>query len=588
MSAPEPLPPWVRWRAPSWASVVSVVLVALALAIPLRALFRFQGPPMEEGFMLVFPERVLAGDVPNKDFLHLYGPGSLWALAGWFWAFGVSLAAERLFGLIQIAGIIFGVMALARPWGRRVATMCGLVAVLLCTTAIGLTALAWNGAIALGLLSLWLGLRARRWLTVTGDDRAAVDQKVDRLLVAAGAVAGLALLFRPDVVVGVTLASAAILWGLERPRLARWAIGVAAGVAPILVHLATAGPVNAVNGMLIDPVFRLRGGRTLPLPAWDQLTGALQRVAVLRVPGWSLPALSESQQVFLWFWLLPLVILATVATGALSLRRSPDRWPARVLLAVGLFSLGILPQALQRPDSTHLAWVSCVPIAFLPVTVAEMWRRFAPRRALRHAGTIGAVAGLAFVLAVIPYYTFRPYLDLANQSRGHQIFGTGVNHAGRVFYLGSESAARDAQLLVDDLGELASPGQRLFVGTADLRQTPYSDAYLYFLLPDLVPGTYYIEMDPGMANAEGSGLADDVASSDWLVLSHIWDAWDEPNDSRELMSDEANEVVRDQFCEVRSYPEGSFVLYQRCDAQIGGTNATDGPTATTPEGPRRP
>lgn len=307
-------------------------------------------------------------------------------------------------------------------------------------------------------------------------------------------------------------------------------------------------------------------------------------MAVLRVPGWSLPALSESQQVFLWFWALPLVILATVATGAASLRRSPGRWPARVLLAVGLFSLGILPQALQRPDSTHLAWVSCVPVAFLPVTVSEIWRHLAPERMRRHAGSLGATVGLVFVLGVIPYYTFRPYLDLANQSRGREIYGTAVHHAGRVFYLGSEPAARDAQLLVDDLGDLATPGDLLFVGTADLRKTPYSDAYLYFLLPDLVPSTYYIEMDPGMANAEGSGLADDVASSDWLILSHVWDAWDEPNDSRELMSDDANRVVREQFCEVRTYPEGSFVLYERCAGPDSSDTGDEGAPATFPEG----
>ena len=57
-------------------------IVGLAFLVPLRGLLRAPGPPMEEGFMLVFPERVLDGDVPNRDFLHLYGPGSLWALAG--------------------------------------------------------------------------------------------------------------------------------------------------------------------------------------------------------------------------------------------------------------------------------------------------------------------------------------------------------------------------------------------------------------------------------------------------------------------------------------------------------------------------
>ena len=54
--------------------------------------------------MLVFPERVLQGDIPNKDFLHLYGPGSLWALAGAFKVFGVSLLTERFFGLAAADG----------------------------------------------------------------------------------------------------------------------------------------------------------------------------------------------------------------------------------------------------------------------------------------------------------------------------------------------------------------------------------------------------------------------------------------------------------------------------------------------------
>ena len=71
--------------------------------------------------MLVFPEQVLKGAIPNRDFLHLYGPGSLWALAGVFKVFGVSLLSERGFGLLQQLAIVFGVYALARRWGRILA-----------------------------------------------------------------------------------------------------------------------------------------------------------------------------------------------------------------------------------------------------------------------------------------------------------------------------------------------------------------------------------------------------------------------------------------------------------------------------------
>ncbi len=79
---------------------------------------------------------------------------------------------------------------------------------------------------------------------------------------------------------------------------------------------------------------------------------------------------------------------------------------------------------------------------------------------------------------------------------------------------------------------MAKPGDRLFVGTTDLRKTPLSDAYLYYMLPEYPIATRYIEMDPGVANAKGSGLASELRSADVAILSGVWDDWSEPNDSR--------------------------------------------------------
>ena len=58
--------------------------------------------------------------------------------------------------------------------------------------------------------------------------------------------------------------------------------------------------------------------------------------------------------------------------------------------------------------------------------------------------------------------------------------------------------------MLAEVPKIAKPGDRLFVGTTDLRKTPLSEAYLYYLLPEYPPATYYIEMDPGVANAKGS------------------------------------------------------------------------------------
>ncbi|MDQ3106512.1 MAG: hypothetical protein M3Q68_01740, partial [Actinomycetota bacterium] len=95
-------------------------------------------------------------------------------------------------------------------------------------------------------------------------------------------------------------------------------------------------------------------------------------------------------------------------------------------------------------------------------------------------------------------------------------------------------------------------------------------AFLYYLLPELEPATRYIEMDPGVANVDGSGLADDLASADVVVLSSIRDDWNEPNDSRRFGSTEATSVLDQEFCEVASFGVGLFgrglyELYLPCE-----------------------
>src|SRR5512143_2801950 len=182
---------------------IALTIVALVFALPLRGLLRAPGPPMEEGFMLTFPERVLHGAVPNRDFLHLYGPGSLWVLAGVYKVFGTSLTVERLFGLVQHAGVGYGVFFVARWWGRRVAVVSAFLAITIMLPPAGLTAFAWTGGVALGLLGLAVGLHARA---------AADDRRARALAIASGVLFGVAFLYRLDLVVGCGLAIVVLLW----------------------------------------------------------------------------------------------------------------------------------------------------------------------------------------------------------------------------------------------------------------------------------------------------------------------------------------------------------------------------------------
>lgn len=560
--------------SPRARTTLALAIVSAVLLAPLAGLMRYQGPPMEEGFMLAFPMQLLEGRVPHRDFLHLYGPGSLWMLAAVFKVFGSTLTVERLVGLAQHAAMAVGMFALLRPWGRRIAVIGSCVSVVILIGPLGLSAMAWNGGLAAATCGLAASCEAVRRCRapVTGPvtDPGPPDLgrsgrwgsvPTPRLVSFAGVAAGVALLFRPDLVVAVTLGCGAAASMLPTPLRRRLVLAAAVPLALYVPHLLIAGPANAVRGMFIEPVFELRGGRSLPLPpSWGELDGFLQRAGALRTSNWGLPMPDPSQQVFLWFFAVPAaaVLCAAVAwrgrrTGSPAGAAATTLWPA------SLFGLGLLTQALQRPDTAHLSWVSGYVFA---VAVAACAEPLAGRLVPARRAWVAAAPVLVGLVAVIPFYPVRTYVDLVGQSAGFNRFGYEIRRDDRVFYFGDATGAASAQRVTDELAARARPGEKLIVGPVDLSKTPYSDAFFYYLFPELRVGTRYIEMDPGIADAADSGLADELRAADWLVASDAWSAWDEPNDSRLAGSPEPNEVVAAQYCTVTD--AGTFRLLRRC------------------------
>jgi hypothetical protein len=152
-----------------------------------------------------------------------------------------------------------------------------------------------------------------------------------------------------------------VLWRLRAGRsslLGAPVLGLVIGLTPMWIHLAVAGIGPSWRGMVAEPVRDLRPGRELPRPpSFGKVDGALQAVVEgpLDAPWWRFPALSANHQLFFWFWLVVVLALGVpLATWLLVRRHGPS--PARTALFVGsLFGLGMLGQAMQRPDSTHLA-----------------------------------------------------------------------------------------------------------------------------------------------------------------------------------------------------------------------------------------
>jgi len=135
----------------------------------------------------------------------------------------------------------------------------------------------------------------------------------------------------------------------------------------------------------------VRVGARRPVADAQVVDGALQAVAEGVPPWWGLPAPKASQQLFLWFFAVVIIAIAVPLTAWMQRRRGNDGPRTFTLLAAGIFGLGILPQALQRPDSTHLAWVAVVSWPLLAVAITEIMLRYRPA-SVRIAQGSGIVA----------------------------------------------------------------------------------------------------------------------------------------------------------------------------------------------------
>ena len=276
------------------------------------------------------------------------------------------------------------------------------------------------------------------------------------------------------------------------------------------------------------------------------------------------PRSRASQQLSLWFFLLLAVIAFSVVGRACGRPRGSHVAAGAHLLVVSLFSLGIVPASAA---TRRLGALRVGELRSVRLSARRALRLRPPRRcracSIRQLALGAGAVALAIVLLVLPAFTTTRYADYSLQTFGVHRHSYEIEHDGRTFYYGKKDRADAANLVIAAAARISKPGQRLFVGPGDLRKTPYSDAYLYYELGDLVPATYYIEMDPGVANTADSGLDRQLASADIVILSKIWDNWSEPNDSRKVGSDKAERVLARDFCHVGTYLD-LYELYRKC------------------------
>jgi hypothetical protein len=480
--------------------IIVFCLIAGLLVIALWPAFQAPGQPEDEGIALVYPEMLLKGRLPYRDFESIYGPGNLFVLSAAYSLFGTNIFVERAVGLICRLFILLAIFGMAQRWGTFVASACALVAVVILRHS-DMWANTWFAATAFALGAFWMMANVRSgWRCF-----------------AAGLFGGIALLCRCDFGPALVVSALPLFISMEGAAKKKFLGGLAVALLPLLWFGIVVGPTQLVDDLFLLPVFRIGPRASLPI--------------------------SAATADVVWIFCFYLVASAiNLAAGFFALRE-PTAERGRLLLGAALLGAGLIHYSLSRFDGGHVFNAGLVSFAFLPLSISVLFSRIAksPPRWLK----IIAISIVA--LGAIALLKLRPH------DRG--VF---IKQNGRSFPLAKTSLPQAAEQALAELQRASLAGQILFVGPADLRRTLYCDTWIYHLFPQLKPATYFLEMDPGSANAPGSRLGRDVASADWLVLNRAWDNLVEPNGSSEFGPDEPNQIVRTRFDLWRAY--GPYLL----------------------------
>jgi hypothetical protein len=101
---------------------------------------------------------------------------------------------------------------------------------------------------------------------------------------------------------------------------------------------------------------------------------------------------------------------------------------------------------------------------------------------------------LVLVGAVVPELAVNAREQIIMSLAGENTKTVFIVQSGRSFPMSSPQTALTLGKIFDRLDALAKPGERLFVGPADLGRTNYNDTFIYYMMPQLQPATYFLEM----------------------------------------------------------------------------------------------
>jgi hypothetical protein len=486
----------------------------------------------DEGLVLTNADRILAGEVPYRDFWTLYAPGYFYVVAALFKLVAANILVARLLDTAIRFLVTIEVYLIARRMSSTWVALIPYALVTLWLSAIrfySYPAFPATGAILLSLLtfSRYLEVGRRRWLALTG--------------LGLGLTAILRLDFGGYATVGIGVALAihetrqatAGVRGQPAPAMpvgpgesgisiaalvsliqaeALLALGLAVIALPLYGYWAAASGLQTIwTDLIVFPATTFRATRYLPVPP-----------LLPDVGGFSGENWEDWARLY-----VPLAVYAmAIVVAAVGLFRKPRESGVSnlsvPLIALSIAGLGLVVKATSRYHELH-----ALPTAILAaVTAIALFYRI-PDRLWRN--TLFVLVFAVFVVAAIPGPYILHFADLYKNVEKYPP----TDCFARVERAGCVPLNQDQERAIEYIRSHTAPGEYVFVGNTRHDLSFANDLIFYFVADRRSP-TRYTELHPGLATTleVQKAIAADLVAKDvrWVVTFKMWESR-EPNAS---------------------------------------------------------
>lgn len=484
----------------------ALLLFAASFTVLLLCMDRRVGP-YDEGIILFGAARVADGDVLHRDFYANYGPGQFYSLALLFKLFSPSVLAERLWDTVERSAAVVLVFLVVVRTASPFAAWSAALACIAWMASFGYYGYPVFPALAAALASLLCLLPAL-------EGSASAPR-----LMAAGACAGLAALFRYDVGFFVFAAEAVVLCASVLSRagtgrvlhpLARVLLPFGAGLGLVALPLAAAYATSGVMGefwfdVVSFPSRAYASTRALPFPG-----------------RWALSIDPAAASVY-----LPLLACAAALPTVLTLARTPrDPAAARrlwTLAALIALTLAFFAKGFVRVSVIHMAMAIVSSLALLAVLASQV-----------RGGPFGRLC-IAAALAGAAACTVAEVASASAGRRGAWLASAAdCDPPAGIERLGCFTIDRDRADAIHYIRQRTDPGEFIFSGLGR-HDKAYANDILFYFLAGRRSATKWHHVDPGLQTT--SPIQREIVAEltrkrpRFIVLDSEWDEVEEPNAS---------------------------------------------------------